>query len=75
MIATKEVADPVMRDYVKEWLRLELDGPVKEFKSQIDLQEIEALIADSFISEKRRNAFTRLIKRRLEELNDATKNL
>ena len=66
---------PVMKDYVKEWLRLELDEPIKEFRSQIDLEQINHLIRDSFISEKRKQAFKKLIKRRMEELVDATKNL
>ncbi len=74
-IGTQETIEPVIKDYVKEWLRLGLDEPIKEFRDRVDLQSILQLISDSFISEKRKQAFTKLVKRRTEELKDATKYL
>lgn len=74
-IATKETREPTMKDYVKEWLRLDLGDPIKKFKNQIDLSEIHALIRNSFVSPRRQQAFINLIKRRYEELCHASKTL
>lgn len=72
-IITKDSLEPTMRDYVKEWFRLNLEEPVLEFRDQIDLKKIHDLIMNSFISPKRSQALIRLCTRRFEELCDATK--
>ena len=61
-----------MRDYVKEWQRLNLGEPIEEFKRQINIAQITNLIKESFISPKRQQAFINLINRRFKELCDAS---
>lgn len=75
VIGTLDTSEPTMKDYIKEWLRLDLDEPVREFKSALDLEKINLMISNSYISDKRKLAFTNLIKRRMEELKNATKHL
>ena len=74
-IATKETKEPSMRDYVKEWLRLGFSDPIREFQKRLDLEKIHALIRDSFVSQKRKQALIDLSKRRYEELCNATQKL
>ena len=55
-----------MRDYVKEWQRLNLGEPIEEFKRKINMVQITDLINESFISPKRQQAFINLINRRFK---------
>jgi hypothetical protein len=71
-IATKATLEPTMRDYVKEWLRLGFSDQVLQFESQINMENIQTLISQSFVSPKRQQAFLRLIQRRYKELCDET---
>lgn len=70
-IATFETKEPVMKDYVKEWLRLGYIDEIANFAKRIDLNNIENLVNNSFISLKRKEAILKLIKRRYKELVDA----
>jgi hypothetical protein len=74
-IATKESREPNMHDYIKEWLRLGFAEMIFEFKGQINIKQIQTLIEDSFISEKRKQALNKLISRRYQELCDGIKKL
>jgi hypothetical protein len=74
-IATKDTKEPTIRDYVKEWIRLGLGEPVKEFRRLINIYDIENIINNSFVSPKRQQAFLKLIKRRCEEFANATQGL
>lgn len=71
VIATAETAEPVMKDYVKEWFRLGFKDEVIAFAQRIDLNIIESQIASSFLSNARKDAILRLIKRRYLELGNA----
>jgi hypothetical protein len=70
-IATSETKEPIMRDYVKEWLRLGMREQVIDFAKRVDLIEIEKLVLLSFLSFPRKEAMLRLIKRRCKEMRDA----
>lgn len=67
-IATKATSEPTLRDYVKEWFRMGHKEEVVAFKAKVDIHAIHRLIEESFISEKRKRAFSRLIERRYQEL-------
>ncbi len=71
-IATSQTMEPTMRDYVNEWNRLGFSETVTEFKNRINLVDIFEIIELSFISEKRKKAFNRLITRRYEEFCHAS---
>ncbi|MBN4066829.1 HipA domain-containing protein [Simkania negevensis] len=70
-IATAETREPLMEDYVKEWFRLGFREEVISFVKRIDLQEIDDLVASSFLSTARKSAILRLIQRRYQELSNA----
>lgn len=72
-IITKETEEPTMRDYVKEWNRLDLIEPVIEFKNDVDLSKIQNQITDSFLLPKRQQALIKLSTRHFQELCDALK--
>lgn len=71
-IATQTTLEPTMKDYVQEWIRLDIDEPIKRFRNRVNILEINELIQSSFISPKRQNALIRLIERRYKELLDAS---
>lgn len=70
-IPTKETNEPIMKDYVKEWLRLGFLEEIVNFSKRIDINNIEKLVVNSFISNRRKEAILRLINRRFKELVDA----
>lgn len=74
-IATQTTLEPTMKDYVQEWIRLDHDEPIKRFRNHVNLQEINKLIHNSFISSERKNALIRLVERRYKELLDASRTL
>ena len=71
-IPTSQSKEPTMKDYVMEFQKLGFDKAINRFKSKIMMDEIESLISDSFICEERQQALLRLIKRRYQELIDAS---
>ena len=70
-ISTKTSKEPVMKEYAEEFMHLGYQDVLKEFFNKIDLPQIEALIASSFFSQKRKTAFNVLITRRYQELSNA----
>ena len=70
-IATLETREPIMKDYVKEWIRLGFKAEVINFAKRIDLRVIESLVTASFLSLPRKNAMFRLIERRYQEICNA----
>ncbi|MDD4294183.1 MAG: HipA domain-containing protein [Candidatus Omnitrophica bacterium] len=69
-IVTKKTNEPTMIDYCLEFKRLGYKNIIKKFYEKIKIKEIENMINSSFISEERKEAFKRLIKRRYEELRN-----
>lgn len=69
-IITKETSEPSLNDYIKEWKRLNYMSAVEDFKKQIFKKEkmLFDLISSSFLSNKRQQAFSSLIQRRIGEL-------
>ncbi|MBM3197798.1 MAG: type II toxin-antitoxin system HipA family toxin [Chlamydiae bacterium] len=67
-IATLETNEPVMKDYVKEWVRLGFKEEMVSFAKRVNLQTIERLITLSPLSTLRKNAIFRLIQRRYQEM-------
>jgi hypothetical protein len=70
-IATLETNEPIMKDYIKEWFRLGFKEEVVNFAKRINLQAIESLVNESFLSTARKNAIFRLIQRRYQEICNA----
>ena len=69
-IATSRTEEPVMIDYVQEFKELAYRDLVIEFLAHMDLQKIEKIIDQSFLSQKRKKAFTSLMNRRYLELKN-----
>lgn len=67
-IYTQTSDEPTTKDYVKEWRRLGYDNIVQKAINAFAQDSIEEIIQKSFITEKRRNALIRLIKKRGDEL-------
>lgn len=70
-IATKDTMEPVMKDYVKEWTSLGYLNEVVAFAKKVSPVDVEHLVRNSFLSDRRKDAFLRLITRRYKELIDA----
>ncbi len=69
-IATSVNTEPTMKDYVSEFYQMGYESWVKEFRGRIDKIHINQLIENSFLSEKRKIAFSQLIERRIKEFDD-----
>lgn len=67
-IFTATSKEPTMKDYIVEWKRLGYENVVHNFQKKFVFDKIEALIRNSFISEKRQNALLRILKKRGDEL-------
>ena len=59
-----------MRDYVKEFKRLEFQDEVDELYQNCHLPQLLALIENSFCSKNMKDAMKRLLIKRFEELKD-----
>lgn len=70
-IFTLRSTEPKMHDYAIELIRLGYRGNVERFAKKVDLEKMNSIIVDSFISEKRKKAIEALIKRRFQELTRA----
>lgn len=70
-ISTSETIEPTMKDYVKEFSRLNYKDKVVSFNKRIDIKKILNLTDESFMSDKRKIAFKKLVEKRFKELNDA----
>lgn len=70
-IETSLTNESTMKDYVSEFCQLGYEGWVKEFRKKIDTIQIEQLIKNSFLSEKRQTAFSSLVARRIKEFDNA----
>lgn len=69
-IATSVSNEPTMKDYVHEFKEKGFHDTILDFKKKIKMSEIQDLINDSFISDMRKQAFSRLIERRYKELEN-----
>ena len=72
-IFTDEVKEPLLRDYIHEFRRLELDGAVDRFKQRALARAagvVETLRQSPSLSARRRNALIRLIEKRLQEFEN-----
>lgn len=69
-IATSFTQEPMMEDYVKEFMRLGYGEEVLKFKVSVDYETLNASIKSSFISEERKNAFLNFIKRQYQEMDN-----
>jgi hypothetical protein len=67
-IWTKTSKEPVLKDYIFEWKRLGFESVVERFRKQISLDKIQKLIQSSYLTDKRKEAFFRLICKRTEQL-------
>lgn len=70
-IYTSTTKEPGMADYINEFIRLGYKVEVQEFFKIISLEKIQNLIEESFISQKRKQAFINLITKRYMEFKDA----
>jgi len=69
-IATSETNEPLMTDYVREFKKLGHQEIAEKFFKKIKIDQMCKLIDKSFISEKRKEAFKRLILARYSELKN-----
>lgn len=69
-IATSFTHEPMMEDYIKEFMRLGFDEEIRKFKASLDYEALNSLIKSSFISEERKNAFLNFIQRQYQEMNN-----
>lgn len=70
-IATENTTTPLMQDYTAEFIQLGYKIEVEAFFKSIDLEKIENLVKESFISEKRKRAIMHLILQRYKALKHA----
>ncbi|MHB1946902.1 MAG: hypothetical protein ACYCQI_02160 [Gammaproteobacteria bacterium] len=73
-ISTKEINEPSMKDYVREFKRLGYENTVKDFYQAVKPNHIQALVNESFCSSLMKDALERLIKKRMKELEDESRN-
>ena len=69
-IHTRSTFEPSMRDYVKEFSHLGYQNEIIEFHKKIKINDLHKLITQSHCSELMKAALTRLISKRLQELED-----
>jgi hypothetical protein len=67
-IATARTLEPTMKDYVREFSASGYEEAVRGFQQKVDLNQIESLVQQSFISVKRKDALIRLISERYHEI-------
>lgn len=70
-IYTSTTKEPGVPDYVNEFILLGYKAEVYDFFKTIDLKKIQNLVEDSFISQRRKQAFISLITKRYMEFEDA----
>lgn len=66
-IATSETIDPNLRDYIREWKRLNCEHIIFNFQKRIVPEKMYSLIENSFISDSRKEALKKLLRKRLKE--------
>ena len=67
-IATSKTNEPVMKDYIKEFIEIGYEETVKCFTKNVKINNVLKFIDESYISKKRKAAFTKLVLARYEEL-------
>lgn len=67
-IWTKSAREPTMKDYVQEWKRLKFDAIIQRFQNAVSEKTIQDLIQSSHLSDERKEAFSKLISKRIREL-------
>lgn len=67
-LLTQNTNTPTIKDYAAEFKQLGFTEVVASFHKAIKLEKIFLLVDNAFISQKRKEAFKRLIKNRYEEL-------
>ncbi len=68
-IATSSTNDPTMRDYLAEFHQMGYGDWIKEFQERVEKSQLDKLVANSFLSEKRKIALFSLIERRIKEFD------
>lgn len=67
-IATSHNEEPTMHDYAIEFIEIGYRDWVEEFLQRVEQIAIHHLIAETFLSDKRKQAFASLVEHRVEEL-------
>jgi hypothetical protein len=70
-VATRSTCEPTIRDYVQEFKNLGYTSVVTSFLARSRRINFDDIIQKPYLSEKRQIAFLVLIKRRMEELENA----
>jgi hypothetical protein len=70
-IVTVKTDNPTMQDYVVEFKELGYLEHLDVFNKKLQKLNLNKFIENSFLSSKRKEAFTRLTKARLQEFNNA----
>lgn len=69
-IATIEATEPVMTDYMKEFMRLGYENVVEKFRSSVKFERIMGLSGWKFLSKERSRSLQKLIKKRIGQMHD-----
>jgi len=69
-IATSLTNEPTMQDYIFEFHKMGFEEWLKEFRKKIDNISLNQMIENSFLSEKRKIAFSSLVDRRVKEFDN-----
>lgn len=69
-IATQSTDQPTMKDYVAEIKRLKREGVIEKFSKKLDFSKLSALVNESILGEKRKQAMIRLMEKRCRELRE-----
>jgi len=69
-IAIESTKEPTVKDYAAEFIRLGYRNQVSAFVKHLDLSELQKLVQDSFLSDKRKKAMINFIVKRYQELHN-----
>lgn len=69
-IATSKTEEPSMKDYAVEFIDMGYADQVIEFMNDIKVNDISAMVSESFISKRRSSALMKIINERTEELKN-----
>lgn len=67
-ISTQTTDNPSMKDYIIEFKRLGFEDVIVHFKKLVNIEKLFFIIDNAYISQKRKEAFKRLMRKRHQEM-------
>lgn len=68
VITTYSTEEPMMKDYIEEFVRLGFKEEIMSFRKRVDIEKIRVLVGQSFVSKARQSAFLRFMEGTYQEL-------